>query len=1597
MTGGRPGRALLFALLLSAAGVAPGGAAAPENSLTRRESLVVDPSRLRGASEGVAARLSLPGGVSAGCPGDAALPALPVTLALPEGMAPGAVRVTVIATHPLPRVTGVAALLDPAAVARSGLPATLTPGTLPEHPVVQVGVPGYRCGARVATLLVTPFRTGPDGGLELVTRLDLDIDLVPEGPGGAGRAVSHPPVDPIDRFRPLRRAPERIDGGAPFAPTFRPSLDGSAVACVILTDEVQAPVYQQLADWKTRIGIPTVVRTVGWVRANYPNGVDTPETLRAFIRDAATHWGTQSIVLGGDTPVVPIRYAHSRYYTTEDIPTDLYYQCLDGSWNADGDDLFGEAYASPTDPGDDCDLYADVRIGRLPTRTAAEAQVVVDKLVRYAASPVRDGRLTQILALGEVLFPADFDPGDVIQLDGAEICETALAARPPEWGAVRLYENCPDPGYPGCVFETKAVVLDSLNSGFGIVHHVGHGFTNTMSVGHQGQTLANADAAALVNGDRTFLLYAINCTSSAVDYSCIAEEFLRNPNGGAVASIGSTRFDFPFTSWNFQDEFYRVLFAEPGAAIGQVVDDARLPFVPQSFFDTSARWTQFSQILLGDPDIPIWTLEPADLTVTAPATPALGDDLIPVSVQRGGNPVEGARICLEKPGDAYAVVLTDATGTALVPFRPKTAGPFAISVTATNAVPWGDSGLVVPGTAPHLVPGAVDLIDDGTDGSFGNGDGRADAGETIALRIALENAGGATPDSVLLTLSTFAPGIQLLDSNARYAPVDSGGVAAPLDPVLVRLAATIPDRTEAPLTLMLQSDTLTSTDALRLSIHAPVLEWWHAWARDSVGIGNDDGLFAPGEPIALRGVLRNLGLGASDSLVITLTSADSTITISDSVMVVGTLPGGDATPRVPEDGFVCTLSDTTGLAAGARRLEARAFDRNGGPVIRATFPVAPPGRLPAPGALTATGEPGGVLLTFTPVPRARGYRVFRSNAPAGPFVRINPDLLSNSALYRDEGITPFVVFSYVVAAQDSFGNEGALSGVASASSTLPARTGFPLAMQAAANGSVTLADLDGLPGLEVIGAGEEIYAARADGTELSDGDADPATVGALTGVAAGPFWNAPAVGDVDHDGAPEIAAVSWTGSLYLFGADGQVRPGFPRNLNLLNLASPNPLGSVAMDDLDGDLDLELVVFVGANIFAFHHTGAELLDGDANPATIGLFKSTSTGFSYGTPALADLTGDGLPEIICGMRDGRVHVFQATTSAVELPGFPVITGGNITSSPAIGDLDDDGQPEIVVGSSVGQMIVLRGDGTPLPGWPQSIQLQQDLDSSPALGDLTGDGLPDVVCGASNGRLFAWRGDGVPLPGFPVIILDRLGQPAPLRSSPVLADIDSDGLPEILIADQIGRLHAFRANGSPVAGFPVVTENKIDGAPAVWDLDGDGLTEIVVQSFDQQIHVWDTPWTFNPGATPWPMFHHDERHTGDLNQGLGAVAARSPDPVAPVPAVSLEDPAPNPFRGETRVGFLVGPGIPKGGAAALPGAGGAGSVLRPVRLEVFTPAGRAVRLLVRAALAPGRYEAGWDGRGNDGRSVAAGVYFVRLSTPEGSVARKLVRVSR
>jgi hypothetical protein len=493
-----------------------------------------------------------------------------------------------------------------------------------------------------------------------------------------GRVLSSHVVNPGDadmyRFDEVRV--DRKDRG--FQPTSFPSLEGSPIDYVIITTDAMAGAYQSLADWKTEKGIPTVIRTVEWIEANYRHGSDLPETIRNFIKDAYAKWGITYVLLGGDSDHIPVRLGSSFYLGDKIVPADLYYACLDGDWNADHDGYFGEGGSV-----DNADLYAEVYIGRLPTHDAAEVTLLTSKIISYE-STTDSAYATKILMLSEVLYPYDWKPGEPFSMHGAQFSEDVYndSMSDPDLSVIRMYE---EPGlYPGSVLETKAAALDTIETGVNLINHIGHGFRFNISVGDA--SIVNSDADAISNAPRYGNYYMLTCTAVAFTYFSLAEHFLLNPSGGAVSTVGASESAFPILSSLYMKEYYDALFNQDCRNIGKAVAFSRLPRTPLAMgADNTDLWTHYIYTILADPEMPLWTdaLKPMDVTHASNAP--LGPNNITVNVTSGG-PVSGALVCLSKDKDDYQYGTTNVAGEATFDFRAESSGQINVVVTAQNRV-----------------------------------------------------------------------------------------------------------------------------------------------------------------------------------------------------------------------------------------------------------------------------------------------------------------------------------------------------------------------------------------------------------------------------------------------------------------------------------------------------------------------------------------------------------------------------------------------------------------------------------------------------------------------------------------------------------------------------------------------------------------------------------------------------------------------------------------------------------------------------------------------------------------------------------------------
>ncbi len=447
-------------------------------------------------------------------------------------------------------------------------------------------------------------------------------------------------------------------------------------------------------------------------------------------------------------------------------------------------------------------------------------------------------------------------------------------------------------------------------------------------------------------------------------------------------------------------------------------------------------------------------------------------------------------------------------------------------------------------------------------------------------------------------------------------------------------------------------------------------------------------------------------------------------------------------------------------------------------------------------------------------------------------------------------------------------------------------------------GAPTLADLDAPgvhPALEIVHSALDghLYAWRADGSSVpgfpvrladpSKVSIDPATgrATALPGVAgvrdrAAKSLSSPAVGDLDGDGRPEIIVAT--------------NEEYGNDAGIFAIESPL-LGQLA----------GLLGFVDFDDFSFDTSGrVYAVRPDGNLATGGPFLP-------GWPARVPLIAPGI--------------------------LPTV-GTGTPNSPAIADVDGSGTLRVAIFGAIGPVVLLNPDGTPAFGtgadgaprvfavdFPAGFPNVPPTAGSPdapffgalgsgAFGDMTGDGVPefvaptgglrkllDVVVSAQQGKatslappadfveedfahhqITAWNAQtGALLPAFPRVMDDMQ-----FIGSPALADVDGDGVAEVLNGSGVYQVRAYRADGSMPAGWPKFTHHWHIATPTAGDVDGDGLTEIIAFTREGSLFVWNTPAAATEPGLQWTSFGRDRRNT--QNQASGVPLTTGPvEPLA------------------------------------------------------------------------------------------------------------------
>lgn len=422
------------------------------------------------------------------------------------------------------------------------------------------------------------------------------------------------------------------------------------------------------------------------------------------------------------------------------------------------------------------------------------------------------------------------------------------------------------------------------------------------------------------------------------------------------------------------------------------------------------------------------------------------------------------------------------------------------------------------------------------------------------------------------------------------------------------------------------------------------------------------------------------------------------------------------------------------------------------------------------------------------------------------------------------------------------------------------------------------------------------------------------------------------VGNIDDEPDLEILfTAAAQGPLYAVKSDGRIASGWPVYVD--SKAGYPSLGKLS------------VALSGLQVYASFYSASPFDKTAYSGSGLPLpgWPRASANFIRHPAALADINGDGIDEIFTGEEDRQLHAYDAVGNA--LPGWPTLDPALATErcsaefsqtrfTPVILDLDGVGPAEIITatGESNGaggqSMCVLayHADAQPVAGFPhhmtgfqiaggeflvagdiegdgepEIIAVQENPDSdvtgppavrvisadgtlkhfrflssrasnstAPALADLDSDGIPELIVQSSY-SIDVFRGDGSNFPGWP-----REFPGTASSSAVVVGDVDGDLQQDLVfytsLGSQPGFLWATDRFGDILDGFPKTIDAGDSHTPAIADIDVDGRNDIVIAG-----HVWhgysaiyDSLWAFDLGGPTsghieWGQLNRGPRHNG------------------------------------------------------------------------------------------------------------------------------------
>lgn len=420
---------------------------------------------------------------------------------------------------------------------------------------------------------------------------------------------------------------------------------------IILTPAKFLPALTPLADHKNDRDVSTKIVTLNNIYSGLyfaTEGRDNPEKVKYFIKNAIEQWNTKNVLLIGGVGEFPTRDTHVYvdYNEGDDevFITDVYYaDVYDGdgnfvSWDSNENDVFGEFNWSNTNNFDEVDLYPDVYLGRLPVLDSEELTGVVNKIITYETGEAwKQDWFSEIVVIGGDTVPSSL--GDESNVDEGEYLNQAVLDIMTGFTPDKIWDS----NYRLSWFNPSGVdnINNGINSGCGFVDWAGHGSPTVWTTyPHNGEKqilptptgiYRNKQILNLENNEKLPIVVTGACSVGKFSVpDCFTWSFVKNPNGGGIASLGATSLSWGMSGPGVVDwlggrihlSFYQA-YADGAETFGQMWADGLSEYIRPNMdgghHKTGEQWEPF-----GDPTLQITEPSAPPLKPAQPTGPSEG-------------------------------------------------------------------------------------------------------------------------------------------------------------------------------------------------------------------------------------------------------------------------------------------------------------------------------------------------------------------------------------------------------------------------------------------------------------------------------------------------------------------------------------------------------------------------------------------------------------------------------------------------------------------------------------------------------------------------------------------------------------------------------------------------------------------------------------------------------------------------------------------------------------------------------------------------------------------------------------------------------------